>query len=217
MAEDPLWRRFEEYHDKHLSLLREHRFVDAARIWKDAAAEFEAAGSSEHAATAIGFAGSAYSCAQNDHKALSAYKRAIELAPSDPLHHLTVGRFLLDVSDEPEAALEEIDIAINLAAKDPQTSYCLPEALGLLGIAWLRLGRIHDANNLFQNTCRAAAAGPSNPTLDLRLASEYAKRGEFLKECAQFAADAVEWASVTSNDDMLARVKNLRESIETGA
>lgn len=217
MTDDPLWKVFDGYHDQHLSLLREHKFIDAAGMWEDAAAEFEVAGSSEHAATAIGFAGSAYSCAQKQNEALSAYRKATELAPRDPLHRLTVGRFLLDFAGEPEAALEEIEWAISLAAKSPSTSCCLSEALGLLGVAWLRLGRDQDAINLFHQTCQAATAGPLKPLLDLRLAVEFIERGEFLNECAQLAADAVEWAKVTDNDDLLARAKNLRESIDTSA
>lgn len=209
MTDDPQWKRFEELHDQQVSFFQEKRFVDAARMWEDAAGEFETAGFLEHAAHAIGFAGSAYSCAQENEEALAAYKRATELEPTDAIHHLAVGRFLLDVLHDPDQALEEIESAIDLAARNPNTQYCLSEALGLLGVAWLRLGRVQEADELFKCTCRVAAGGPLKPALDLRLASEYAERGRFKKERAQFAADAVEWAKVTNNDDLMARAKNL--------
>ena len=217
MTDDLQWKRFEELHDRQLSFFREKKFVDAAEMWKDAAGEFEAAGFSEHAAHASALAGSAYSCAQENAEALAAYKRATELEPTDAIHRLAAGRFLLEFNNDPGQALGEIEAAIDLAARNPNTLYSLSEALGLLGVAWLRLGRLQEADELFQSTCRTAAAGPLKPALDLRLASEYAKQGRFTKEGAQFAVDAAEWAKATNNDDLMARVKGLERHNETSA
>ena len=215
MTDDTLWSRFEDYHHRHEKLIKSRAYLDAAKLWEQAAEEFESEAASDHAASAMGFAGSAYSCARMEEAALQAYMKAADLSPEDPLHHLKVGSYLLDFLDEPEKALSRLDQAITLAANNPDTHYCLSDALGLQGVAWLRMGRQTEANQRLATTCSAASSGPMKPMLDLRLAHEFVERGEHLEKCAQLADHALEWAKVTKNDDLRTRATHLKKTIET--
>jgi len=214
MTDDSLWLRFEDHHERFMNLMKARDFIEAAHVMERAAAEFESVAPADMSAHAMDMAGSAYSCAGMDQEALDAMVRAADLSPEDPLHQLTVGRFLLDALDDPNSALPRIERAVALAANDPNSLYCLPDALGLQGAAWLRLGRTEEAAQRFEKICGSASSGPIKPLVDLRLASEFVKRGERLEECAQLAEHVLEWARVTKNDDLQTRATHLKKSIK---
>jgi tetratricopeptide (TPR) repeat protein len=116
-------------------------------------------------------------------QAFEAYSLAARLAPEVAAHHLEVGRLALQVNQADEAThyLEKAIKAVSLPQEgsrqvegDRQADRTRREAYGLLGDAYLALGRQDEALQVYQH---AATLEPGNVAHRLRLGRLYRQHG----------------------------------------
>ncbi len=113
--------------------------------------------------------GQLYEMAQRPDEALAAYRRAVEVDPTDPAAALSLGRYLLRQRRNPTEALP-------LLRRACQDRPAWPEALVAHGEALLALGRPGEALAVYQEAVRLA---PTQPGAQTGLGRSLVGRGQW--------------------------------------
>lgn len=134
-------------------------------------------------------------------RALEAFRRAAQLAPHIVAHHLEAGRLALQLN-QPEIAAPHLEATIR-ADRQQRAAY------GLLGDAYLALGRQDEALQVYQH---AATLEPANVAHRLRLGRLYRRRGALDQALAHLqVAVSLAPTDVTVLEEMIAVHQDRRE------
>ena len=205
---------FNEKSERFTSLMRKREYSAAAALASESRRDAARTGEGQEAAHFSVLLATAHVIMGLDDEALRDYEEAETLDPSNPTLEVKTAAHLLYALNSPEIAAEKLERAIPALARRPEYHYELPEALGLEGVAWLRLGRTKEAAERFEALSAAASSGPLKPPLDLRLVEELIERGLQVDGCRSYLHEAMSWAERSRNDDLLKRATRLHQRLE---
>jgi hypothetical protein len=150
-----------------------------------------------------------------DTEALSAYREAEAVLPTDVQHKLTLANHLLYWHDRPAESLTKAEEALALARSREGESSWLGQARGLRGVALLRLGNIGAAQEAWAEILAIASAPEATPAdLDLFLAAELIDARLLLPEVGQYLKMVALKAATTSSYDLSERCARVEEKLK---
>lgn len=137
----------------------------------------------------------------------AAYQGAETDDPDNPLLKLQFADFLLDALNQPERALQNLEVAIPDLRANRSTSHAAGSSLGSIYVA---LGRMEDAARTFRGLIRPEALPGSEPrAYDSRLVTALVAHGTMLDECREYAEQVLRLASSQEDDDTVAVARGL--------